>query len=166
MKQHAKPEDTPRPDLMVVVDSLTPEFELVLLKDAEGYRAGETRPVYGGIPNGDTWIVYSKGDMPREYRYAMEEDSLEKEVITSYLPSTIEEINLKDYPKTYRLKIKDCMLIQKPQPEGRLVQFTPAQDTRPKARQGEGREVEHPATTAFKRGQQLSLDFPDNLKTA
>jgi len=146
-------------------------------KAVDGYRAGETRPVYGGYasPHDGTLSIYTNGDVPKEMRDAVCENSLENEVITAPMPDTIEEINMALYGDAYDLILTNGTIRNLPKPEGKQITLKPSESS---IKPVSGFVlIEHKATIALRANlnstpNQLELLFPEsinhppNLRTA
>lgn len=121
-------------NMVVAVQSLTPQFGLLCLQPVEGYAAGTIRPVYGGNLNQKT--VYTNGTTSKYQRMAADFEEYEHEQIdpVTGLPDYIEELNPKDYPGCYQLVITNAKVMPVPVPS-----LTP---------KAVCRVVTHPATKA------------------
>lgn len=178
MKLNAKPEkaaEPARPDWVVAVQNIEQvQYELMALKPVDGLRPGETVPLYGYYRselNGSV-TYYTSGTMPFCLREAEAEGGYQNEVLFyPFAPATISEINTGEYSGEYVPVLTNAAIIPRPQPEGRVVQFTPPQaTTAPLFTPLAGREIDHPATIEYRErncpGKQLYLSFEPTEKLA
>ena len=157
--------------LAVVVPSLTPAFGLLVMQATDGHRPGEVIPLYGGYRSAydGTETVYASGTVPPDWRLCVEEAGYDNEILFLPLPAGIEEINLNENPGTYQLVLTDCKIIPMPEPDGKVVQFTP--NTAPTLPTGGAcKVIEHPAAARQEKpAAQLKSPFADinpNQQTA
>lgn len=163
MKNHVprSKEDAPINNV-IAVQSLTPTFALMALKDIDGLRPGETRPVYGGYVSvqDHTLSVYSNGTVPKDWRDAVEENGFENEILTEPLPDTIEEINMAIYADAYTLIITNGEVMQKPKPKGKQIAFVPAKEPYILPMVSACKVIEHDATTVLRMTEKGQFEFP------
>lgn len=175
MKNAAQPDypvqDAPR-YMVAVHDIANPKYELMALKAVDGLRPGETVPLYGYYRSEINGAVtyYTSGTMPFCLREAEAEGGYENEVLLyPFAPATISEINTAEYSGEYVPILTNAAIIPRPEPEGRVIQFTaPTATPTPSFTPLIGKEVQHPASIEYRErqtpGKQLFLFPPTDTK--
>lgn len=105
-------EEAPRPEKVVVVQSLRLEMGILFMEPVEDYPKGKVITCYGGYGS----IRYIPGHMPKDLRAAaIEEDYCHEVIVSGFLPDRIEEIDLDEYPPgAMKMVVMDAEIIEAP----------------------------------------------------